>query len=219
MTWESQIRTIFEGLLKRKDGETLVRLNDLRKAVLEHGIPTQSEEELKKVDIECSLRGRIWKILLGVTRVEADRYIECVRRGPSPLADKIERDRDRTFQHDDAFEKAVPQSKLVRLTNAFVHHANDTKVPYGYVQSLNLVAGMFLYIMPEPDAFACYSSLVRDHLPLYYNMFVCLNHSEIPLQSQFKSLSPIFPHRVRWGENVSNSIRFRMCERTTKQNT
>lgn len=38
-----------------------------------------------------------------------------------------------------------------------------------YVQGMNVIAGMFLYVMPEPDAFECYCSLVLEHLPLYYS--------------------------------------------------
>lgn len=33
---------------------------------------------------------------------------------------------------------------------------------------MNVIAGMLLYVMPEPDAFECFSSLVLEHLPLYY---------------------------------------------------
>lgn len=37
-----------------------------------------------------------------------------------------------------------------------------------YKQGLNVVAGVFLHVMPEPDAFECFSTLVLKWLPRYY---------------------------------------------------
>jgi cell cycle arrest protein BUB2 len=166
----AETRAMYEQLLAKSAGRTWdEKLAGVRRAVLQRGVPAQTADEQARVSSECSLRGRVWKALLGVRWVVADQYIQLVLRGPSRLADKIDRDRARTFQHDAAFERAVPQDKLVRLLNAFVHHAEEEDIPYGYVQALNLIAGMFLYVMPEPDAFACYCTVLRNHLPLYYN--------------------------------------------------
>lgn len=38
----------------------------------------------------------------------------------------------------------------------------------GYVQGLNVVAGMFLSCMPEPDAFECFRRVVLDAVPRYF---------------------------------------------------
>lgn len=38
----------------------------------------------------------------------------------------------------------------------------------GYVQGLNCIAALFLHVMPEPDAFECFCSLILKYLPRYY---------------------------------------------------
>lgn len=42
----------------------------------------------------------------------------------------------------------------------------------GYVQGLNVVAGMFLSCMPEPDAFECFRRVVLDAVPRYFRGMV-----------------------------------------------
>ncbi len=42
----------------------------------------------------------------------------------------------------------------------------------GYVQGLNIVAAVFLYVMPELDAFNCIREFVLRHCPLYYRKVV-----------------------------------------------
>lgn len=42
----------------------------------------------------------------------------------------------------------------------------------GYVQGLNVVAGMLLSCMPEPDAFECFRRLVLDMVPRYFRGMV-----------------------------------------------
>ena len=38
-----------------------------------------------------------------------------------------------------------------------------------YVQGLNVICGVFLYVMPELDAFACLSKFVKELVPLYFS--------------------------------------------------
>lgn len=170
------------------------RMTALRRAVLHAGLPPQTPAELAAVASRASLRGRAWKALLCVGGdVRSDAYIEAVRLGPQPLvAGKIDADRRRTFHRNAAFRAAVLSGdRHVRLLNAFAHRALRSNIgssgssgsslivggnraaaaalaPAGYVQGMNLVAGMLLYVLPEPDALACFEAIALRELPLYF---------------------------------------------------
>ncbi len=58
----------------------------------------------------------------------------------------------------------------------------------GYVQGLNIVAAVFLYVMPELDAFNCIREFVLRHCPLYYRKVVSA-HPLLVLSSLSLSLS------------------------------
>jgi hypothetical protein len=62
-------------------------LFQLRRHLLLHGV----------VDDDNDVRALIWKTLLGVERVNADRYCDLIRRGPSDQYQKIRSDSFRTF--------------------------------------------------------------------------------------------------------------------------
>lgn len=74
--------------------------------------------------------------------------------------------------HDGEFSKRVPQDKLTRLLCAALHSfdeygfSNENK-KLTYVQGLNIPAGIFLYVMPELDAFFSFLRFVRT-CPLYW---------------------------------------------------
>ena len=85
------------------------------------------------------------------------RYADLVAKGAHPeYGSKILNDSFRTFQQDNDFARLVPEKKLIRLLNAFVH-AHEGRFPY--VQGMNALCGPFLYIMPELDAFYCFEAL------------------------------------------------------------
>jgi hypothetical protein len=67
----------------------------------------------------CTLRGNIWKILLGVVKVDAERYIHLVEHGPCERHELILVDLKRTFKSDASFQASVSQDKLIRVLNAF----------------------------------------------------------------------------------------------------
>lgn len=46
--------------------------------------------------------------------------------------------------------------------------ANGTEYQPWYVQGMNCIAGVFLYLMPELDAFYCFKKLASTYCPLYY---------------------------------------------------
>lgn len=68
----------------------------------------------------CSLRGLVWKVLLGTIHTDAVLYIRLVGRGPSSEDVKIREDTFRTFHGDEEFRRRVPEDKLSRINNAFV---------------------------------------------------------------------------------------------------
>lgn len=65
---------------------------------------------------------------------------------------------------------------MIRLLNAFIHkygtpekerNKSTKKYDFTYVQGMNVIAGPFLYVMPELDSFACFCKLVTYHCPRY----------------------------------------------------
>lgn len=70
--------------------------------------------------LRCSLRGLVWKVLLGTFHTDANLYIRLVGRGPSSEDVKIREDTFRTFAGDKEFRRRVPEDKLSRINNAFV---------------------------------------------------------------------------------------------------
>jgi len=129
------------------------------------GLPDQTDEELEATrnNCKCSLRGIIWKLFLRVKDINAPHYIALVSKGPAHSYDKIHRDLARTFKHDESYEYVVPDEKLSRCLNAFVHSSPEI----GYVQGMNAICGAFLYVLPEVEAFYCFSTLIKDHCSQY----------------------------------------------------
>jgi len=112
----------------------------------------------------CSLRGRAWKMLLGVSVMNFKYYLSLVCRGENErFGGKIKKDTNRTFATDVNFSALVSEPKLLRVLNAFV---NDD-LSHMYLQGMNALCGVFLYIMPELDAFYCFKSLILNLLPRY----------------------------------------------------
>jgi cell cycle arrest protein BUB2 len=138
---------------------TSVSLGELRNAVIQEGVPD-------------ALRCQIWKILLRVTTVDAARYKALVARGEASHYAQIRRDTSRTFREKGRF--LVPEEKISRLLNALMHAASDAATNVGpsnnaalakvtYIQGLNVVAAVFLHVMPELDAYFCCEAFVKAH--------------------------------------------------------
>jgi len=135
----------------------------LRRLILVDGVPSATDP---------TLRPRIWKILLGVTELPANTFLEYVSRGPCEVREKIRNDTFRTLATDRGFKERVREDMLVRLLDAFVwrnHDREDSqRLGFTYVQGMNVLAAPFLYTMPsEVEAFFCFAKFIEESCPLY----------------------------------------------------
>ncbi|KAI3596978.1 bub2 protein [Moniliophthora roreri] len=130
-------------------------LKKLRRLILVEGIPAT---------VDSTLRPRIWKILLRITHLSAEEYLQYVARGPCEVREKIRNDTFRTLATDRGFKEKVREDMLVRLLDAFEMH----NLGFTYVQGMNVLAAPFLYTMPsEVEAFYCFSKFIEESCPLY----------------------------------------------------
>lgn len=134
--------------------------------IAEHVLPGPRAGTSSGAAPHVSIRARTWKVLLGVGRLDAARYSSLVGKGEhARYGLKIRNDTFRTFKNCKAFEAAVPEARIVRVLNAFVHsYENDE---FTYVQGMNVICGVLLYVMPELDAFHCFDILITRHLSAY----------------------------------------------------
>lgn len=102
--------------------------------------------------------------------VSAEEYIELVRRGPSERYHLVRDDSFRTFRtkgEDNQFWSVVPEQAIVRVCNAFdLKFSKSHKIEY--CQGMNVYAGVFLYVMPELDAFNMFSIFCTEYIPMYW---------------------------------------------------
>lgn len=73
--------------------------------MISDGLPEETEEEREKRSASnaaqstfCTLRGTIWKLLLGALHVDAQRYIDLLNMGPCWADRKLRNDTFRTFK-------------------------------------------------------------------------------------------------------------------------
>lgn len=121
-----ELRQKYEALLEEgnKHPDQIARnLYELRKLILLCGLPEEDDKISSNSETECTLRGRVWKVLLRVTDIDANRYISLVQKGSAEEAvyNKIRNDTFRTFKTNDDYKQKVPEHKLIRLLNAFAH--------------------------------------------------------------------------------------------------
>ncbi|KAK2952559.1 putative Cell division control protein 16 [Blattamonas nauphoetae] len=145
-----------------KDSEEV--LKELRKMVILKGLPDQDGLEC---DREDGLRGTIWKIFLRIPSIDSQKYLALVAQKKCKFGDKIRDDTFRTVIKDDKFKQGVAEVKLVRVLNAYVHSISDSDSKMPYVQGMSLILAPFIYVMPEVDAFFCYSRLLQYFCPNY----------------------------------------------------
>jgi cell cycle arrest protein BUB2 len=183
-----RLRDRFEQLLKARNVDPAAQLNALRRLVLIDGIPEESITEQTTWTTKCTLRGKIWKVLLGVNKVDAAQYLHLVSKGPSKHASKIDDDLHRTLASTVSFTSRVPQAKICRLLNGYVNgrahsstsarNNNNRSTSNGkptakkdentyYVQGMNLLAAPMLYVLPETDAYYAFKHLLVRHCPRY----------------------------------------------------
>lgn len=73
---DRELRKRYEQILEdanKQPEQTARHLSALRSTILLHGLPRQTSEERLHNDTKCSLRGRVWKALLGIKVVNAER--------------------------------------------------------------------------------------------------------------------------------------------------
>lgn len=100
-------------------------INVIKKMILFAGVPDLTQEEKDNAPMKSSLRGKLWKVLLGVTKVDGLRYLELIKRGPCVIvSDKIGNDVGRTFAKGHTDTKKIFEP-LYRLLNAFAHLTVD----------------------------------------------------------------------------------------------
>ncbi|KAJ3158773.1 hypothetical protein HDU86_002453 [Geranomyces michiganensis] len=170
----SPLSAKYESLLTSRsttDSELRETLRTLRKLVLAEGLPPDPPGP--RGPLECPLRGRVWKVLLGIYRVSATEYLGLIERGPCANYEKIKNDTFRTLATDKKFLATVDESMLSRLLNSFVWKMEDAppsrllNLTFTYVQGMNVLAAPFLYVMPELDAFYTFTAFVQHACPLY----------------------------------------------------
>ncbi len=144
-------------------------MQDLRRLVLLEGLPANANELGGAFFGRCSLRGLVWKALLGLGRVDENEYPDLVSQGPSADDSRVREDARRTFSKNDDFVARVPKDKLIRLLNAYVRACGNSRGIYA--QSMSLLAAPFLYVMAEPDAFHCFRVLLQQKVPLYVKQY------------------------------------------------
>lgn len=141
----------------------------LRRLVLLEGLPSDANALHTLQFGRCSLRGLLWKALLGIGKIDTDEYASLVRQGPSTDDSRVREDARRTFAKSDDFTTRVPTDKLIRLLNAYVvWRGNQRGV---YAQSMSLLAAPFLYVMPEPDAFHCFRAFLDEKIRSYIQKY------------------------------------------------
>eukprot|EP01135_Chromosphaera_perkinsii_P002925 Nk52_evm36s230 gene=Nk52_evmTU36s230 len=161
-------------------------LSQLREILLLEGLPIEASNPTK--NNRCSLRGRVWKVLLGVGHYDCSEYLSLVEGGKCKVYHKIRCDTFRTMATDKAYKSRVEEDQLIRLLNSFCRFCNasddsdsfvdaatrsqnkvfkEKGLSFSYVQGMNVLAAPFLFSMPEIDAFYSFAKLVREYCPTY----------------------------------------------------
>lgn len=143
--------------------------DSLRRLLLLDGLPSDANILQTERFGRCSLRGIVWKALLGIGTVDINEYASLVRQGPSADDSRVREDARRTFSKNDDFTSRVPNDKIIRVLNAYVRSCGNKRGVYA--QSMSLLAAPFLYVMPEPDAFHCFRVFLREKVPTYVKRY------------------------------------------------
>eukprot|EP00475_Leptophrys_vorax_P013125 TRINITY_DN19493_c0_g1_i2.p1 TRINITY_DN19493_c0_g1~~TRINITY_DN19493_c0_g1_i2.p1 ORF type:complete len:376 (+),score=77.81 TRINITY_DN19493_c0_g1_i2:55-1128(+) len=166
----SKLRSLLAKIGNACEDQSLMALKaaygELRKEILLHGV--SDEKDPTSVTPRASLRGLVWKVLIGIDRdtVSARKYKGLILMGKSAGYDKIRSDSFRTFPLEESYQSIVTEESLIRLLNSFTHAYQHLDCKY--IQGMNALAGMFLYTMPELDAFHCFSRLITKYCPMYW---------------------------------------------------
>jgi len=169
----SYYKAVKENSTKSEDA-----LNAIRFHVLQLGAQCEiwekklEEEQVNKLSEDAmsdTVRGNVWKTLVGINEVNPEQYLESLERGANGrksfcYAD-IRHDTKRTYPSVSLYRNRVPEKILVRILNCYCQ-VDDCP---GYVQGMNAVAGALLIVMPELDAYHCFYRISHDLCPTYFN--------------------------------------------------
>eukprot|EP00968_Pinguiococcus_pyrenoidosus_P012362 scaffold1085_cov252-Pinguiococcus_pyrenoidosus.AAC.15 len=184
---EKALRAVYIHTLQKSHSSLSDRIRELRRLILTEGVPPESEREAQgnrgAWGGACSLRGVLWKIMLGAIHLDADMYCSLISEGPTWKDEDICNDIFRVFQGNEQFKERVPDEKMARVLNAFVRlnfepgndsetrriHPSDpdSALITSYVQPMSAIVAPLLFVMPEPDAFYAFNTLVTRHCPQY----------------------------------------------------
>jgi hypothetical protein len=119
--------------------------------------------------IPAAFRGSVWYALSGAASKRAlhpsDYYSTLAKcRADATALRIVKKDVPRTFPGHPFFETDDAQEALARLLLALAAH--NPRV--GYCQSLNFVAGILLWMMPEENAFWVMDVLLNEILPAQF---------------------------------------------------
>lgn len=140
--------------IKDETGE--LRLRRLRRVVCEVGV---LEKE----------RHIVWKLFLGVGKLNATAYAELLSRGASSAHEMIRSDAGRTFRSDARFCKAVGPDQIVRVLNALRHHKNETSAAITGANRCPVCATLLFAMPSELEAFWTLDALASRHCPTYFS--------------------------------------------------
>ncbi|CAL5976374.1 Rab-GTPase-TBC_domain-containing protein [Hexamita inflata] len=138
------LQSQYEGIIQQlQQNYTSEQLSQLRKLAINQGVPHK-------------LRSLCWKLFLQLPEIDVDQYVQLVHRGPCEFADKIQKDTHRTFTNNLLFTEQVNESSLIRVLNATIWFRECR-----YVQGMNVIAGVLLYVLDEPEAFFALQSVIN----------------------------------------------------------
>jgi cell cycle arrest protein BUB2 len=116
---DHQLKQTYEKLLSSSqnisDRELKQSIKQLRLLVSKYGLP-----EILKKEGSNTLRCRVWKIFLGVYKINAQEYCHLIENGATDLHEKIKNDTFRTMPTSKEFTELVDEDMLSRVLNAFV---------------------------------------------------------------------------------------------------
>jgi hypothetical protein len=74
-----QLHDIYLASLQRGDRAAAAQaLLDLRRGIIDHGVPDSPVVKMQNESRELTVRGRIWKLLLRVKQVDANVYLRLI---------------------------------------------------------------------------------------------------------------------------------------------
>lgn len=137
-------------------------------------LPPKLEKRIRK-GIPDSLRGEVWRRLLGIPKIlieQKGKYDQMLELGLKHSKDRrqIDLDVNRTYRNHIMFRDrySMKQCMLFRILVAYSIYNSEI----GYCQGMSQVAALFLMYMDEEDSFWCLSTLMSDDRHAMHGFFI-----------------------------------------------